>query len=203
VADSQRDTLSGVAIGSIAFGALFAYAGIKGYSIPATLKKLITGQSPLGQAQTAGLTSTAGETGVTTTTSAASSSTAASTPAAVAAGVSVAEGGTSETQFQTAMLKDLGAPVTSANLSSLHSWFLHEEPSFPPPNAWNPLNIESGGGFAQYGSASAGAAATAAFIEDNNYNEIRMALLSGNGLCGGSCASDFLRWSGNGYSSVC
>ena len=202
MADSQHDTLSGVAIGSIAFGVLFTYAGIKGYSIPATIKKLITGQSPLNQSQTTGLTSTAGETGTTTTSTA--STAAASTPAAVASGVSVAEGGTSETQFQTAMLNDLGAPVTSANLSSLTQWFLHEEPSFPPPNLWNPLNIENGaGGFEQYSSSSAGAAATAAFIEDNGYNEIRMALLSGNGLCGSSCASDFLRWSGNGYSSVC
>ena len=198
MADSG-DRLNGVAIGSIAFGALFAYAGLKGYSIPATLKKLITGQSPLSQAQATGLTSTAGETGAAT-----AASTSASSPAAIATGVSVAEGGTTETQFQTAMLHDLGAPVTSANLGSLHSWFLHEEPSFPPPNLWNPLNIENGaGGFVQYSSSSAGAAASAAFIEDNGYNEIRMALLSGNGLCGSACASDFLRWSGNGYSSVC
>ena len=198
MADNDGGRISGVAIGSIAFGLLFTYAGLKGYSVPATIKKLITGQSPLGQSQTAGLTSTAGETGSTTPASSAS------TPAAVASGVSVAEGGTSETAFQTMMLSDLGAPATSANLGSLTSWFLHEEPSFPPPNLWNPLNIENGaGGFDQYGSASAGAAATAAFIEDNGYNEIRMALLSGNGLCGSSLASDFLRWSGNGYSSVC
>ena len=196
--DSGR--LSGVAIGSVAVGLLFTYAGLKGYSIPATIKKLITGTSPLNQSQATGLTSTAGETGSTT----AASTAASSTPAAVASGVSVAEGGTTETAFQTAMLNDLGAPVTSANLGSLHSWFLHEEPSFPPPNLWNPLNIENGaGGFEQYASSSAGEAASAAFIENNGYNEIRMALLSGNGLCGGACASDFLRWSGNGYSSVC
>ena len=196
--DSGR--LSGVAIGSVAVGLLFTYAGLKGYSIPATIKKLITGTSPLNQSQATGLTSTAGETGSTT----AASTAASSTPAAVASGVSVAEGGTTETAFQTAMLNDLGAPVTSANLGSLHSWFLHEEPSFPPPNLWNPLNIENGaGGFEQYSSSSAGASATADFIENNGYNEIRLALLSGNGLCGGSCASDFLRWSGNGYSSVC
>jgi hypothetical protein len=194
MADKQ---INGVALGAIAAGVLFTYAGIKGYSIPKTIQNLITGQSPLNQAQVSGLklTSTASVTG--------SASTSPSSSTSVAAGVSVAEGGTSETAFQTAMLQDLGAPVTAANLGSLHSWFLHEEPSFPPPNLWNPLNIENGaGGFMQYGSASAGAQATAQFIEDG-YHQILMMLLSGNGLCGDYCASDFLRWSNNGYSSVC
>ena len=51
MSDSGR--FNGVAIGSIAVGGLLAYAGFKGYSIPATIKKLISGQSPAGQAQTA------------------------------------------------------------------------------------------------------------------------------------------------------
>jgi lysozyme-like protein len=45
------DRFNGPAIGSIAVGGLLAYAGIKGYSIPATIRKLISGQSPAGQAQ--------------------------------------------------------------------------------------------------------------------------------------------------------
>jgi hypothetical protein len=45
------ERFSGVALGSIAVGALFAYAGIKGYSIPNTIKALISGQSPAGQSQ--------------------------------------------------------------------------------------------------------------------------------------------------------
>lgn len=122
---------------------------------------------------------------------------------AVAAGAGAA--GASEIAFQKAMLADLGAPASAANLSSLHSWFLHEEPSFPPPNAWNPLNIENvGGGFAQYSSLSAGAAATAAFITVNGYNTIRLALMSGRGLCGfPGIGPDLSRWSGGGYMSVC
>lgn len=192
MADRQ---ISGPALGAIFVGILFTYAGIKGYSIPKTIQNLITGKSPLNKAQITGLTTASGTTNASVNPSSSTS---------VAAGVSVAEGGSSETAFQTAMLNDLGAPVTAANLSSLHEWFLHEEPSFPPPNLWNPLNIENGvGGFVQYGSAAEGAQGTAQFIEDNGYNEIRMMLLSGNGLCGSSCASDFLRWSGNGYSSVC
>jgi hypothetical protein len=38
--------VSGVALGSIAVGALFLYAGIKGKSIPAALQAVITGKSP-------------------------------------------------------------------------------------------------------------------------------------------------------------
>jgi Lysozyme like domain len=48
---SDGSRFNGVALGSIAVGGLLAYAGIKGYSIPATIKKLISGQSPAGQAQ--------------------------------------------------------------------------------------------------------------------------------------------------------
>jgi hypothetical protein len=122
---------------------------------------------------------------------------------AVASGAGAA--GPAEVAFQKSMLADLGAPATTANLASLHSWFLHEEPGFPPPNAWNPLNIENiGGGFAQYSSSAAGAAATAAFITANGYNTIRLALMSGRGLCGfPGIASDLSRWSGGGYTSVC
>ncbi len=52
------EKFSGVAAGSIAAGALFLYAAIKGYSIPNTIKALIQGKTPAGQAQTTGLTGT-------------------------------------------------------------------------------------------------------------------------------------------------
>jgi hypothetical protein len=45
------DRFSGVALGSIAAGALFVYAGVKGYSVPQTIKALISGQAPGGQTQ--------------------------------------------------------------------------------------------------------------------------------------------------------
>jgi hypothetical protein len=45
------ERFSGVALGSIAVGALFVYAGVKGYSIPTTIKALISGQTPAGQTQ--------------------------------------------------------------------------------------------------------------------------------------------------------
>jgi hypothetical protein len=176
--------INGFSLAYTAIGGVVLWSGIKGTTISDTFRGLLSGKPP--GASTEPITSAA-----------------AGTPSAVAAGVSVAEGGTSETEFQTMMLHDLGAPATQANLSSLHEWFLHEEPSFPPPNLWNPLNIENGaGGFEQYDSAAAGAAATAAFIVGNGYGCIWSSLLGGGGLCG-KCSSDFLRWSDNGYSAVC
>lgn len=43
--------ISGVALGAIGAGALLAYAGIKGYSIPKTLQAVVQGHSPAGQSQ--------------------------------------------------------------------------------------------------------------------------------------------------------
>jgi cell wall-associated NlpC family hydrolase len=43
--------VNGVALGAIAAGGVFAYAGIKGYSVPRTIQDLITGKNPSGQSQ--------------------------------------------------------------------------------------------------------------------------------------------------------
>jgi len=56
VADSGGTKFNGVALGAIAAGGIFVYAGIKGYSIPNTVKALISGQSPAGQAQATAVT---------------------------------------------------------------------------------------------------------------------------------------------------
>ena len=180
--------INGFSLAYTAVGGVVLWSGIKGEKISDTFRGLLSGKAPTGGQQP--ISGTGGPPA------------AAGVGAAVATGVSAVEGA-DETAFQTAMLHDLGAPATQANLASLTAWFRHEEPSFPPPNAWNPLNIESGGGFAQYGSAAEGARASAGFIVANGYGCIRMNLLSGRGLCGAQCASDFLRWSGNGYSAVC
>lgn len=47
--------ISGTAAGAIGAGAVLAYAGIKGYSIPKTLQLLVQGKSPAGQAQATGI----------------------------------------------------------------------------------------------------------------------------------------------------
>lgn len=50
--------INGVAIGVVTVGGLFVYAGIKGYSIPATIQDIVTGKSPLNQSQTTAITGT-------------------------------------------------------------------------------------------------------------------------------------------------
>lgn len=121
----------------------------------------------------------------------------------------------SETAFFTAVLTDLGAPGTRADLRSLEAWYPHEYPSWPPGARYNPLdtilaepgswafNTFSGGLHVQsYPSAAEGAEATARTLE-RGYPAIVAALRSGGGLCGRSLAGEFLTWSGNGYSGVC
>jgi hypothetical protein len=184
--------IDGIALAAIGAGAMFTYAGIKNKSVLSIVDGLIKGQSP-GAAASAGA-SLGG-------TPATGGSVAGSGPGA---GSAAASG--SETSFYTAVLQDLGAPVTNANLMSMYAWGRHEEPSFPPPNAWNPLNIKNlvTGGFAQYSSASDGASKTAGFMLANSYGNIVAALRSGNGLCGNaSIAGELSAWSGGGYSSVC
>jgi cell wall-associated NlpC family hydrolase len=45
--------VNGVALGAVAAGGVLVWAGIKGYSVPATVQSLITGKSPAGQPVTA------------------------------------------------------------------------------------------------------------------------------------------------------
>jgi len=191
--------VDGIALAAIGAGSAFAYAGIRNKSVLSIINELIHGKSP--------------------STAASAGASLGGTPAAAATGGSVAGSGPgagsapasgSETSFYTAVLQDLGAPVTNANLMSMYAWGRHEEPGFPPQNvggnAWNPLNIKNvvTGGFAQYSSASDGASKTAGFMLANNYGNIVAALRSGNGLCGNpSIAAELSAWSGGGYSSVC
>ena len=201
--------VNGAAVLAVGAGAVLLWSGITGAKLTTALRSLLSGQQPsstnVNPVQTAA--ASAGATGV--------GPGAASPFGGVSAGTTPASG--SETSFYSAMLQNLGAPANSANLMSCYAWGRHEEPGFPPQNvggfAWNPLNIKgSGGGFAQYPSATAGAAATAQFLLSNNYGNIVAAFRSGKGLCGNpSVASDLSRWSGGGgavppsqgYASVC
>jgi hypothetical protein len=128
-------------------------------------------------------------------------------PAAVADG--------SETAFWRAMLADMGAPATQANLYSLDEWLPHEEP-WPSLAAWNPLdsilpepgswdfNSFDGGLHVQsYPNAAEGAEADAATLANGNYPLIYAALRSGAGVCGTDFAAEFATWSGGGYYEVC
>lgn len=129
-------------------------------------------------------------------------------------GAAKAPANDSEKAFFTAVLEAIGAPASQANLDSMYSWALREEPTWPPPAAYNPLNTTQNMPGAtvlpgvsvpikQYASAQQGVQATALTLQ-NGYPGIVAALKSGKGLCGQSqLAREFLTWSGNGYSSVC
>jgi hypothetical protein len=124
----------------------------------------------------------------------------------------------SETAYLTAVLRDLGAPVTSVNLTSLAAW-VQRETSWPPAAAFNPLDTtlyEAGATkfnditlsngqvihVWNYPTAAEGAAATAATIAGGNFPHIAAALTAGTGLCGLTVAyQEFLDWSGNGYNT--
>lgn len=121
--------------------------------------------------------------------------------------------GGSEDSFIRAVLGDLGAPATQADVTSLASWFPHEFPSWPPSASWNPMastmqmpgsTVFNSVGVQNYTTPSEGAQATAATLADGWYPQILAALKSGAGLCGNpSLSGEFLTWSGSGYSGVC
>jgi hypothetical protein len=171
-------------------GAIVAYSGFKGKNVGSALRDIISGQSP-----TAALSANTIKGG--------------SVPGlGIGGGPGVqSQAGASERSYFAAFLRDLGAPVNSANLSTMYTWAKHEEPSFPPPNAWNPLNIKNpaSGQFWQWGSPTQGAQGTANFMLQNNYSAIVRALRSGRGLIGNGdpqVASELSAWSGGGYSSL-
>jgi hypothetical protein len=121
--------------------------------------------------------------------------------------------GGSETAFIAAVLADLGAPASQANVASLAAWFPHEFPSWPPGSSWNPMastlqmpgsTAYNSAGVQNYASAAEGAQATALTLADGYYPLIVAGLRSGRGLCGDAAiAAELLTWSGNGYSGVC
>ncbi len=131
-----------------------------------------------------------------------------------AAAVPVTSG--SEKAFIRATLADLAAPATTADITSLAAWYLHEYPSWPPGAANNPWNstltapgstnfntFGDGLHVQDYPTATEGAQETAQNIV-GGYPLITRALRSGSGLCGDpSLAAEFLTWSGNSYSGVC
>jgi hypothetical protein len=121
----------------------------------------------------------------------------------------------SQTAFWRALLADLGAPVTQANLAGLDAWRPHEQP-WPSLAQWNPLDsiLPMPGSWAfntfdgnlhvqNYPTAAEGAEADALTLDGGNYPMIVAAFRSGSGICGGGFASEFGTWSGGGYEEVC
>jgi hypothetical protein len=115
----------------------------------------------------------------------------------------------SGTAFIKAVLADMGAPATTADIDSLRAWFPHEGTAAehnpmastmdaPGATVFNYDNVRN------YPTAAEGAEETARTLDDGRYPLIVAALDSGRGLCGDpALAGEFLTWSGGGYSSVC
>ena len=125
----------------------------------------------------------------------------------------------SQTLIIRAILAGLGAPQTTANINSMAAWQRHEAPwnASPPDgaelthNPWNTTlaagsvgTVPGTPGVRIYPNWGVGVAATVATLQ--GYPGIVGALRSGRGICGGSLAADFCKWSDcahGGYSSVC
>lgn len=188
--------VNGVALASIGAGAIFLYAGVKGYSIPAALQNVIRGQAPgAGQASSALVTATS------------PSSSALSPNQTSSAGVVASSA--SRSQWATALLAVGNWPQTKANTESVEAWENREGGG----GRNNPLNttLVYGGstplagnsaGVQNYPSIQTGLEATVATLNGGAYSDLVMALSSGQGLCGRSWAG-LSTWSGGGYSSVC
>lgn len=180
----------GAAVAYTAIGSLVLFSGIKGATIADTVKAVLGGSLNVQDTETVNFTSAASSSG--------------------AAAVNV-QAGANQTQWNTDLLKALGAPATKANLASLADWESREEPT-ATWNHWNnPLNTTVGSGTSENSAGVKGFAtlqdglnATAQTIEQGNFEAIRLALLAGNGLqnAGGQVAAALSAWSGGGYSSV-
>lgn len=187
--------VSGMALAYTATGGLLLFSGYKGSTIPDTVKHVLQGN----------LNVTPGETiGTPTVTDSSGASGAGGNVPDVSASAS-------QTTWNTDLLKAIGAPASAANLQSLANWEAKEEPT----NDWahwnNPLNTTVGAGtpmnsagVQQFSTLQEGLNATAATLEQGNFQAIRMALISGQGLSSGisGVSQELSTWSGGGYNSV-
>lgn len=186
--------VDGVSLGMLAAGGLLTYAGVRGYSIPSALQKLIQGQSPSGAAKAAQISGTPASAGVTSSSG---------------VGAAPAPSG-SEKSWIDSFLTAAGAPLTAANESSVTAWISHEGDFASSGN--NPLNTtqaNSGSigtknsiGVQIFRTPSDGVNANVTALLNGFYGDIVMLLRSGQGLCGHSLQG-LSTWSGGGYSSVC
>lgn len=193
--------IDGIALGAVAAGGLFAYAGIKGYSVPHALQALIQGKPPSTGGQANPVVGSSGS----------------PTGAEFGGGKHIKGPTRAQADWARSILSGIGAPFTQRNILSLTAWALREAPwnNAPPDGAeytHNPLNTTLAGpgaignvnsiGVKIYDNWADGDNATVQTL--SGYPAIVAALRSGAGLCGNpSVAADFRRWSGGGYSSVC
>ena len=125
--------------------------------------------------------------------------------------------GQNELAWSQAILTALGAPLTSANLTSIGYWMQNEAGS-PPSGivgANNPINVseqgyngtpiqDEGQGYSlmSYDTVADGVAATAAYLNNGSYGQIVSDLQAGDGLSGSDVADELSVYSGNGYTTI-
>ena len=187
--------ISGLGVVYSVGGFVLLYSGWKGSTIQDTLTSFLKGTQPSRSSlyPAGGPSIGVNDANATTSSTAPSSGTAGDATASA-----------SQSSWIAAFLSDLGAPNNAQNQAVMVQWMKQEEPNFPPPNAWNPLNIESpGGGFEQYSSSTAGAQASAQWLLTNHYTGIVSLLKTSSLMCNTSAASEFSAFSGSGYNQVC
>jgi hypothetical protein len=116
----------------------------------------------------------------------------------------------SPTDFAKAVLKQLGAPETDANIKSLVKWEQREGGNWHNSAHFNPLcttQKEQGAtnmnscGVKAYTSWDQGVQATVSTLQNGQYGDIISGLKSGNGLSQGN-HQGLSKWSGGAYSSI-
>lgn len=125
--------------------------------------------------------------------------------------------GQNELAWSEAILTALGAPLTSANITSIGYWMQNEAGS--PPSGIvgenNPINVSQAGyagtgiqdegqGYSlmSYPTVADGVAATAAYLNNGSYGQIVTDLQAGDGLSGSDVADELSVYSGNGYTTI-
>jgi hypothetical protein len=178
-------------------GGIVAWSGLKGKSWSQVIQTLIKGRSPKDLPQAEAITGAPAD----NTTSG---------PGQVTQPVSA-----KETAVWSAMIISAGGIPKPALIRSLVAWRGHESPwdKNPPDGALythNPLNTTydhgsigsvNSVGVKIYPNWTVGIRATVATW--SGYPKINAAIRAGRPLCGPGFSDEFLKWSGNGYSSVC
>lgn len=184
--------MDGIGIAAISVGTIFIWGGIKGYSPLKAAENIIQGKHPNENQTTSQLADT---------------STFTSNTGGIFGAIAAVP---DENAWITGLLNGLGAPTTPANINSISGWINHEGP-FGTQGRNNPLNTTqnepgatsfSGLAVKNYPNAQEGIDATVTTLQNGSYNDILMALRSGQGLCGRSFTG-LSTWSGKGYSEVC
>ena len=202
--------ISGIGVAAIFAGGILVWSGVKGYSVSGVFRDLISGKQPsnlkpANPVSVGGLLSAINPINLL--------SAGGSSPSAVMVGQGTGAGWTSHdrTVFAHSLLATIGAPQTSANVSSILAWINHEggggtnnplNTTLPLGGSTNFNNLGGGQGVQNYATLALGVAANARTLLGGGYSDIVSALKSGNGLCGRSF-SGLSTWSGGGYSSVC